>query len=437
MNPTRRQLLTNALCGAGLWGLRSLATGIPAAYLMNPRRAFATPAPAVKPQFIILSSSGDGDPIGTNAPGTYLDPNVVHPMNSSMTPTTLMLGGQPWTAAQPWSQLATDMLAQTCFFHHATYTQIHSDEQLVMSLEGYTSGGEMFVSLLASQLATALGTVRPEPIVLGPRNATETLFYQGVPQPTLLPSVLADLFGNPPGVLGQLSKLRDQDLDALNAYVKESGTPAQAAFVDQYATSQTQLRAISETLLGDLEAIPDDSVSSQITAAITLIRMNVSPVVSIHIPFGADNHADANLQTETNETVSGIASLQQLWTQLVQYGLQDKVSFLSFNVFGRTMGPGNGQGRAHNENHHMALMCGAPFRSCVIGGIEPVQGDYGASSIDSTTGAAVKNNGGDVSASESLQAMALTFGQGVGVDPAFLSANISFGKVVPAALAAT
>ena len=41
MELTRRRLLMNSLFGAGLLGLRSLATGIPISILANPRRALA------------------------------------------------------------------------------------------------------------------------------------------------------------------------------------------------------------------------------------------------------------------------------------------------------------------------------------------------------------------------------------------------------------
>jgi len=54
MNLNRRDALLSMLFGAGLVGLRSLATGVPAAILMNPRKALAAdPAPAAisKPQF--------------------------------------------------------------------------------------------------------------------------------------------------------------------------------------------------------------------------------------------------------------------------------------------------------------------------------------------------------------------------------------------------
>ncbi|HWZ93522.1 MAG TPA: hypothetical protein VNW92_31900, partial [Polyangiaceae bacterium] len=69
MNLKRRDALLSMLFGAGLVGLRSLATGVPAAILMNPRKALAAgtdagAAPAISnPQFLIFSTSGAGDPV--------------------------------------------------------------------------------------------------------------------------------------------------------------------------------------------------------------------------------------------------------------------------------------------------------------------------------------------------------------------------------------
>ncbi len=443
MEQTRRSLLRKMLFGTGMLGLRSLATGLPLAVLANPRRALAAvdagappPAPGAKPQFIILSTSAEGDPLGCNAPGTYLNPALVHPGAPAMAPVTLSIGGAQHVAATPWAQLPPELLDRTCFFHHATYSVVHPDQQLVQELGGYTANNEMFVSLLASQLAPALGTVQQQPIVLGPRNIAEAVLYQTQEQPIVAPSALALLLGPPGGELGKLTQLRDSDLDSLNALIKSEGTRAQAAFVDQYVQSQAQLRTVSENLLATLEMISDDSVSSQILAAVTLIRMNVAPVISLHIPFGGDNHNDGALNLETSQTVSGVAALNQLWSVLGANDLQDQVSFLSLNVFGRTMGASSANGRSHNPNHHLALMFGAPFQGSVIGGVEPVGADFGAMSISSTTGAGVPNGGGDIPLLETLQAMALTFGTGVGIDGAFLAANVTGGgKVVQPALA--
>ena len=75
MNLSRRKLLLETLFGAGMLGLRSLATGIPIAVLANPRKAVAQTVPSCSnpaAQYILLSSSVDGDPLNANVPGMYL-----------------------------------------------------------------------------------------------------------------------------------------------------------------------------------------------------------------------------------------------------------------------------------------------------------------------------------------------------------------------------
>jgi hypothetical protein len=440
MELSRRRLLMNTLFGAGLIGLRSLATGIPLSILANPRKALAGGNPGssgnTAAQYIIFASSGSGDPINANVPGMYLNPQIGHPTDPSMAATSLTLAGKSFTAARPWSQLPQALLDRTVFFHHGTYTVVHPDEGKVLALEGNVAGNEMFVSLLASQLAPQLGTVQTEPIVLGPRNTSEDITFQGRPQPILSPSALASLLAPPTGPLGTLTSLRDQDLNRLNALFKSSGNKAQGAFIDQYVQSQAQVRALSESLLTTLEGIADNSAASQVTAAVTLIRMKAAPVVSINIPFGGDNHVDTGLATETAQTVTGVATLGQIWSQLVAAGIQDQVSFLSLNVFGRTLAASTStNGRQHNENHHAAVMFGAGFQGGVIGGVEPVQGDFGAMSINSATGAGVPNGGGDIAFGNTLQSMGVTFGAGAGIASSFLTQNIAGGSIVPGALA--
>src|SRR5882757_4317777 len=80
IDPGRRGALMKGLFGAGMLGLRALATGIPAAILANPRRALAADPYATgcfseaKAQYLILSTSGSGDPLNANVPGTYAYP---------------------------------------------------------------------------------------------------------------------------------------------------------------------------------------------------------------------------------------------------------------------------------------------------------------------------------------------------------------------------
>src|SRR3954449_7551849 len=128
--------------------------------------------------------------------------------------------------------------------------------------------------------------------------------------------------------------------------------------------------------------------------------MNVTPVISVHIPFGGDNHRDVGLATETAQTVSGVATIAGLLQQLATAGLADKVSFVSLNVFGRTIGPGNTDGRQHNENHQVSIAIGKPFRGGVIGGVIPAGKDFGAQNVDSKTGQASAS--GDITANETL-----------------------------------
>ncbi len=438
MELSRRRLLRDSLLGAGLLGLRSVATGIPISILANPRgwmRANAEPVPPSPAQYIILSTSADGDPLSCNAPGMYADPRISHPQSPTMAPTPVTLGGQSHVAAAPWAQLPRALLDRTCFFHHGTYSVVHSEEQKVLEVGGHTANNEMLVSLLSAQLAPLLGTIQTEPIALGPRNASEAIIFERRPQAIVNPSALALMLGAPEGPVSQLTQMRDHDLDRLNAMVKAEGNPAQAAFIDRYVQSQAQVRAVSESLLGVLRDIRDDTVPSQILAAVTLIRLKVAPVISIHIPFGGDNHSDGGLMRESMENVSGVASIGQVWSQLVANNLQDWVSFLSLNVFGRTLGPDFTMGRAHNANHHVSVMFGAPFRSSVVGSVEPKEGDYGATSIDSNTGRGVPGGAGDIQFRQTFQSMALTFGAGVGVNRAFLSENIHGGKVVQPVLA--
>ena len=151
------------------------------------------------------------------------------------------------------------------------------------------------VSMLASQLGPALNTVQVQPVCVGAQGGSEVIAYQGRVQPILTPSSLASVLTLPNGPLSNLQKLRDQTVDSLNAYYRSQGVPAQQNFIDKYVASQTQLRDVSDTLLSQLAAIKDNSAASQILAAIALFKMNVTPVVSIHIPMGGDNHGDNNL----------------------------------------------------------------------------------------------------------------------------------------------
>ena len=435
MTPSRRETLLSTLFGAGHLGLKALATGLPVSFLANPRRALAQPPPceASKAQYIIFNTSGDGDSINASAPGTYDDPMIVHSPDPALAPRPLTWRGQSYLAGAPWAALPREVLDRMVFWHLMTGTSVHPMEPEVLKLMGATPGGEMFPSLLARQLAPCLGTVQQQPISVGAPNPSESLVYAGAPLPVVPALALKATLTNREGPLTALQPLRDATLNRLYDLYKNHASRAQRRHVDALVSSQASVRNIRQDLLNALSSIRDNSAAAQVTAAVALIRMNVSPVVAIHIPFGGDNHQDPGLVRETEETISGVALVGSLMQQLASAGLTDRVTFLSLNVFGRTLGPATANGRQHNGNHQVSLAIGRAFRGGVIGAVTRVETDHGATPIDAKSGAGTPQ--GDIIAPDTLAAFAQTPLAAVGVDPGLITSPGRTAKVVSSALA--
>jgi hypothetical protein len=468
--PTRREILVTTLFGAGCVGLRALATGLPAALLLDPRKALADP-PATNPlaQFIVFQTSGNGDPINANCPGTYDDINgsamtagIAHSSDPSMIVTPLSLGSQTYGAALPWAQpwlgvpgvitpaLWQTALNRTTFWHIATGTPIHPKEPDVLKLLDQTTANEMLVSLLAKTLAPQLGTIQAQPIALGATSPSEALTFGGQTQPLIPPTALKATLTNPAGPLTSLQSLRDDTMNSLYTLYKSEATPSQRAYIDALVTSQQQARNISQNLLSLLDSIKDNTVGSQILAVMALIQMKVTPVLTIHIPFGGDNHRDPGLATETQQTagvgangiynaaagLTGVPGIAALMAALDSAGLQDQVTFMSLNVFGRTLATstGAGTGRQHNQNHHVAIAIGKGFKGGVVGGVAPgAGGEYEAVSIDSKS--ALGSASGDVPATASLASWGKTMMAAVGIEAATISQAVPNGSTISGALA--
>jgi hypothetical protein len=177
-----------------------------------------------------------------------------------------------------------------------------------------------------------------------------------------------------------------------------------------------------------LATIQNDDASNQVIAAALLIKMNVTPVVTIHLPFSGDNHSDNNFNNEATQTTASVNNIKALMGKLTSYGLQDKVTFATLNVFGRTFDALNGRG--HNASHAVSLMIGKGFKGGVVGGIVP--GGH-ASDIDSASGAALEN--GDLSAQNSLASVAKTLGVGIGLSDAQVNDQITSGVAVRSVIA--
>jgi uncharacterized protein DUF1501 len=450
---TRREGLMTALLGTGYVGLRALATGLPVWYLLDPQRATAQDLQCVVAakanlQYLILSTSSMGDPINCNCPGTYEAANAIHPQQAEVAATQVAIGSKTLGAALPWAPTAAGgaldpaVLARISFFHHTTGTTVHGDQPKVMKLLGDLSGGEMFASAVAKHLSTCLGTVQSEPIALGAgSNASELVSFSGRTLASIRPTQLKQLLtGSKTDPLAKLQSLRDTSLNQLNALAKSTGSPVQKQFLDTLATSQTQVRALASALATTLASIADDGVTGQCLAASALVAANVTPVVTVHIPFGGDNHSDQNLQAEADQTVSGVKAIQTLMADLSSLSLTDKVTFATWNVFGRNL---NGiakvtsrAGRDHYGNHAVTVMIGKNVAPSVIGGITASSsGAYVASAIDSASGAPASS--GDISADATHVSAARTLAGALGIPASVVASDFiasAAGALVPAAL---
>jgi len=433
MSDTRRTLLGKTVFGAGAIGLRALATGLPVSFLARPLTAMAEDyvcADKNKAQYLIIAAGSSGDPLNANVPGTYDFDDIMHSPDPRMAKTPLSLGGKQYNAAQVWSTLPQWVLDRTVFFHHATLTNNHANLPKVMRLMGATAKQEMLPSIAAKYLAPCFGSVQVDPISAG---AGDILSIDGRSLPNVAPTGLRDLLTRTNTPLNRLQALRDTSVDEVYAVLKERGTKAQKAYMDNLVMSRRQARSLGGDLLDMLSAIKSDGQDGMVTAAVSLIKMNVSPVVTIRIGFGGDNHTDADLLGEAKAHETGVNTIGSLMTQLQTAGLQDKVTFAMYNVFGRTLKKNGLNGRDHWGSQHATVLIGKPFKAGMIGGLEPKAMDYYCTPIDSASGRGI-SGGGDIPFAETLSALGKTLGAAVGVAPTVLDRYISGGKVVRGAL---
>jgi hypothetical protein len=463
----RRDALLTGLFGTGYVGLRALATGLPAWYIANPRRATAQNLACAlgaqqNLQYLIVSANFNGDPINCNCPGTYENAAAVHPMQEEVEKATVQLGSKSFGAALPWAPTTTvsgagantgqlkamtqlggqTILSRTAFFHHLTSSTVHGDQPKVMKLMGKMASNEMLVSAYARMLAPCFGTVQAEPIALGAgRNGSELLSYSGRTMPSVSPTQLKQLLtGSRTDPLVKLRTIRDTTIDQLNQLAKSDGTLAQKAFLDAMAMTQTQVRALASQLATTLGSITSDNAAGQAKAAAALIAANVTPVVTIRLAFGGDNHTDANLQAEADQHVTGVQGIQAVMDELAALSLLDKVTFATLNVFGRNLNSiaktESRAGRDHYGNHAVMMMTGKNVNPGVIGGITGTA--LQAAPIEIATGAATTASGaGVVPAKETHVAAAKTLGVALGIPAA--TVNTAFiqsagGAVINAAL---
>ena len=87
----------------------------------------------------------------------------------------------------------------------------------------------------------------------------------------------------------------------------------------------------------------------------------------VNTDFGGDNHQDAGLLTETNQTLAMIAALDTYWKSIHEFGVADDDLFANLDVFGRDPGS-DGNGRSHYGEFVNGLMIGKHLSGGVVGG---------------------------------------------------------------------
>ena len=431
---SRRTLLRS---GAGLL-LAGLATGLPPAWLRGGIPA-AWASTGRVPTVLILATSSAGDPINSSLPGTGV-PSVLRPNDPVYTETPVVFGDQVHLTPALWERAALSLRERLTVFHHRTDAVAHSEYDAVMKVRGAVksangSGSESLPAAIAQELAGPLGTVQERPICLGP----ERFAYQGQQLSGLDPSSLSSLFSGGDADLEDVRPLRDAALDAIYADLQLNGTRAQREALDAHVTSREQARELG-VQLGDLLAqleVPnsertayefelDDDPYAQVAAAVALAMLRAAPVVSLHLPWGADNHRDTDLQRELEGSQAGMDILNSLWSRIDVDGVREGVTFGLLNIFGRTLQQNTG--RQHNPDHNGMLLAGPNVLGGLIGGIDA---DRRCMAFDPTTGQA---GTGGVQPSESFAAAAATMMAAAGVADDRVAERVPAGVIVPAAV---
>ena len=365
----RRSFIQTGSGALGTLLLQGLASGLPPAYLLNPTKAKAQSMPSSY-QTLILSTSSRGDPLNVNCPGSYGNGITNNP---NLPTGQTRFGGRRHRAAQVWCDLPNTLRQRLAFFHYNPRTAAHPEYRLTMTMRGSIknemgNGTEMFASAM-SQMAYSPGAyLQEEPIPL----CDSFITFRSQPLQSINPVSLKALFSPADQTLADLRQTRDQVLDTLYADMRINGNKAQREFVDRYANSRQQAREFGERmgdLLNELPVNPDEpnSAQDQVIAAVALAQLNISPVITINIPFGGDNHQDTGLIREEEQTLSGVAAIGDLWTRLQAVNIHNRVTFATMNVFGRRSYLNSRGGRDHNRYHALMVAFGQNIQGGVYG----------------------------------------------------------------------
>ena len=140
--------------------------------------------------------------------------------------------------------------SNVCFFHHATYTIIHPQQQSVLCAGGRRCLRQRYAHLAPREPARPAPADHSEPAAVNRRRRRgREPHLSGAPQPNShAVGARRSPSGAPTGVLGSPQRPPGtSDLDSANAPGRRAtATKRERAFIDRYALSQLQVTDISQ-----------------------------------------------------------------------------------------------------------------------------------------------------------------------------------------------
>ena len=306
------------------------------------------------------------------------------------------------------------MLNHLVWFNYRSLANIHPQFKDVLTCYGQVRGrdgrgAEQLPASIAQEMAMRLETTTSNPLVLG----TGAFVSNGSSLANYSPTKLKTLVANVGGAMGgaeNFSVMYNSFIDEAYQDVRANGTRQQLRFFDQHAASRREAADFGSVLGQLLEGIVDDSIQSQMRCAAIIAKLRLAPVIMINTNFGGDNHQDAGLLNETNETLAMVAALDGYWQAIHDLNVADDVLFASLDVFGRSP-HSDGNGRNHYGDFVSGLMIGTHLQGGVVGGWT-LDGKVKATGINASTGASVD---ADIDAQDTLPAYFKTIMNAVGV----------------------
>jgi len=453
MSFDRRNFMKAGLSGMMAASFRAAAIGVPVQFLLN-GTVLAADGP---PKFTLIASSDRGESMNCSAPGAFptraSDPqsiierpalnqvgaNITRRINGNelnandiAQSVSLRLGDNNILGARAYRSLPQSFLNHLVSFWHRTGANAHPEMVDVLKSQGAIKnlsgpGAEQLPAAIAQEMHANLGTAVASPFVLQGR-----LSAAGIPLNQYNPTAIKQLLleGVDIGVsAADFSRLYNSTIDGFYKEIKSNGSAAQKRFLDQHVSSRQQALTLGDELGSLLGNVVADDQENQVRAALALFKVNLAPVVVMEHTFSGDNHGDRNLRDEVESSLDAINMLNTYWQLVQEYGLRDRVTYATINVFGRNARRNGRGGRNHAGNFTTGFIHGTHLKGGVVGGLETSNNNrlLLARGINHNTGGVANPT---ISATNTLAAYSKTMMSAAGISEARCNARIPDSRIV-------